>query len=180
MGTEIHLPDVGALKTLLYLGSGARYRSHFGLLQYMENIPCKIAADLDDSIMNTWVGHGWIPMILDMSDLNNFADNSIDAIFAIDAIEHLEKEDGLYMLSEIDRVAKMLSVIFTPVDFLDVRIYQSELINPSLDGLDLHLSGWIQSDLEDFGYTVTTFKDLHQFGDVKFDAMLGVKRYDYV
>ncbi len=44
-------------------------------------------------------------------------DKSVDSVFALDFIEHLEKEDGLRMLAEAERVARVQVVVYTPNGF---------------------------------------------------------------
>src|SRR2546423_14723643 len=39
-------------------------------------------------------------------------DKSVDTVFALDFIEHLEKEDGLRMLREAERVARRQIVVY--------------------------------------------------------------------
>jgi hypothetical protein len=44
-------------------------------------------------------------------------DKSVDSVFALDVIEHLDKSDGLTFLAEAERVARRQVVIFTPLGF---------------------------------------------------------------
>ena len=78
-------------------------------------------------------------------------DKSVDAVFALDFIEHLEKEDGLLMLREAERVARRQIVVFTPHGFFP-QSYEDphKLDRWGMDGgyWQTHRSGW---ELEDFG-----------------------------
>ena len=42
-------------------------------------------------------------------------DASVDSVFALDVIEHMEKDDGLKFLREAERVARCQVMIFTPL-----------------------------------------------------------------
>lgn len=78
-------------------------------------------------------------------------DKSVDTVVALDFIEHLEKQDGLKMLGEAERVARQQIVVGTPQGF-----YQQSYDDPNkpdrwgMDGgyWQTHRSGW---DFEDFG-----------------------------
>jgi Methyltransferase domain len=78
-------------------------------------------------------------------------DKSVDTVFALDFIEHLEKPDGLRMLREAERVARVQIVVFTPHGFFP-QSYEDPS-KPDRWGMDggywqTHRSGWAP---EDFG-----------------------------
>jgi hypothetical protein len=78
-------------------------------------------------------------------------DKSVDTVFALDFIEHLEKEDGLRMLREAERVARRQVVVYTPHGFFPQSYDDPE--KPDRWGMDggywqTHRSGW---DFDDFG-----------------------------
>ncbi|HKR01605.1 MAG TPA: class I SAM-dependent methyltransferase [Pyrinomonadaceae bacterium] len=78
-------------------------------------------------------------------------DKSVDTVFALDFIEHLEKEDGLRMLREAERVARHQIVVYTPHGFFPQSYEDPE--KPDRWGMDggywqTHRSGW---EFEDFG-----------------------------
>jgi hypothetical protein len=77
-------------------------------------------------------------------------DDSVDSVFALDFIEHLEKEEGLRMLREAERVARVQIVVYTPNGFFP-QSYQPEGRDRwGMDGglWQTHRSGW---GTEDFG-----------------------------
>ena len=78
-----------------------------------------------------------------------FPDKSVDTVFALDFIEHLEKQDGLRMLREAERVARRQVVVYTPHGFFP-QSHNDEHDRWGMDGgyWQTHRSGW---DLEDFG-----------------------------
>lgn len=78
-------------------------------------------------------------------------DKSVDTVFALDFIEHLEKEDGLRMLREAERVARRQVVVYTPHGFFPQSYDDPEKHDRwGMDGgyWQTHRSGW---EIEDFG-----------------------------
>jgi methyltransferase family protein len=78
-------------------------------------------------------------------------DKCVDTVFALDFIEHLEKEDGLRMLREAERVARRQVLVYTPLGFFPQSY--DDPAKPDRWGMDggywqTHRSGW---QPEDFG-----------------------------
>ena len=76
--------------------------------------------------------------------------NSVDSIFLLDVIEHLEKDVGLKIITEIERVARKQAVIFTPFGFMPQHVEAGEKDAWGLSGGEMqeHKSGWFP---ENFG-----------------------------
>ncbi len=78
-------------------------------------------------------------------------DDAVDSVFALDVVEHMEKEDGVKFLAEAERVARQQVMIFTPLGFFP-QSYEHEGAEDrwGMDGAywQTHRSGW---DPEDFG-----------------------------
>ena len=77
-------------------------------------------------------------------------DKSVDTVFALDFIEHLDKHDGQRMLREAERVARYQIVVYTPLGFFPQSYDDPN--QPDRWGMDgakwqTHRSGW---DLDDF------------------------------
>ena len=82
--------------------------------------------------------------------INIVREKSIDSIFLIDVIEHIEKEKGIELLTLSQKIAKKQIVIFTPLGFISQK---------SKDGKDCwgldggkwqeHCSGWYPEDFDD-------------------------------
>lgn len=92
---------------------------------------------------------------------------SVDSVFAIDVIEHMEKETGLEMLREAERVARQQIVIFTPLGFFPQSYDDPN--KPDRWGMNggywqTHRSGW---ELEDFNdnWDIVCCKDFHLVGE---------------
>jgi hypothetical protein len=80
--------------------------------------------------------------------LRAFADNSLDSIFLLDVIEHMDKNEGLEVVKQSERVAREQIVIFTPLGFMKQHIQENKKDGWGLSGhaFQEHLSGWIPGD----------------------------------
>jgi hypothetical protein len=82
--------------------------------------------------------------------LRNLFDNSIDTLFLLDIIEHLEKKDGYLLIQESIRVARKQIIIFTPLGFMPQHF--TDLEKNGLWGdikhgeTQTHRSGWTPDD----------------------------------
>jgi hypothetical protein len=75
----------------------------------------------------------------------------IDCIVLIDVIEHLEKEEGLRLLYETEKLVNQI-VIFTPLGFME----QNDIDNM----WNVHKSGWYPSDFGD-RWKIYIFPNFH-------------------
>ena len=82
--------------------------------------------------------------------LRQLGDNSVDSIFLLDVIEHLEKDEGREVIIQSERVAREQVVIFTPLGFMPQHMEGGQLDGWGLSGRTVqeHRSGW---EPEDFG-----------------------------
>lgn len=75
--------------------------------------------------------------------------DSVDTIFILDVIEHLEKKDGENLLKATEKIARKQIILFTPLGFL----YQKDNKKDAwgMDGVDWqeHKSGWTPNDFDD-------------------------------
>lgn len=96
--------------------------------------------------------------------LPHFTDNSVDSIFLLDVIEHFEKEAGVELLRQAERIARQQVVIFTPLGFMPQHAEEGETDAWGLGGTAFqeHLSGWLP---EDFGeaWTFHICETFHQY-----------------
>lgn len=76
-------------------------------------------------------------------------DKSVDSIYLIDVIEHFEKQDGLTLLRECERIARHEIVVFTPLGYMPQDYTDGELDAWGLHGTtwQIHRSGWLPDDL---------------------------------
>lgn len=99
--------------------------------------------------------------------LPHLPDDSVDTAFALDLIEHLEKEDGLALVREMQRVARVQVVIFTPLGLYPQSYEEGELDAWGMDGghWQTHRSGWTPEDLRGLGdhWEAVVSRDFHQW-----------------
>ena len=77
----------------------------------------------------------------------HFKEKEFDAIFALDLIEHLEKEKGEELIKKLIKISGRLIVIYTPNGFL----YQKGTEN---NPYQEHRSGWHVSDFKKYDFEV--------------------------
>ncbi|MEN6324660.1 MAG: class I SAM-dependent methyltransferase [Syntrophomonas sp.] len=104
-----------------------------------------------------------------------FPPKSVDSIFLLDVIEHLDKEEGRKLLKATEKIARQQIVIFTPLGFLPQH-------HP--DGRDIwgynggawqeHRSGWTPDDLGD-SYDIFVCESYHQRDNQTYGAIWAVK-----
>lgn len=94
--------------------------------------------------------------------LKIMADKSVDTVFIIDVVEHLEKAEGEKLLKDTLRVAKRQVVVFTPLGFLKQYLHPDGKDAWGLDGADWqeHKSGWMPADF-DSSWEILVCKDYH-------------------
>lgn len=80
--------------------------------------------------------------------LRQLADNSVDSIFLLDVIEHMEKEDGRQLILEMERIAREQIVLFTPLGFMPQHVEAGATDGWGLSGVSVqeHRSGWTPDD----------------------------------
>jgi len=87
-------------------------------------------------------------MILSSADRLPFKDKAFDAVFSIEVIEHLSKEQGYMHIKEIERVCRGLVVITTPAHFFPQNSCESAT------QLMKHRSLWKPREFKRLGYFV--------------------------
>lgn len=98
-------------------------------------------------------------------------DNSVDIISIIDGIEHMDKQTGLELITEMKRVCKKQILLFTPEgQGSDDGYLRNEPHNawgiPGADEHQTHKSGWTQKELQklDFKLILAAY-DTSQHGE---------------
>jgi hypothetical protein len=87
---------------------------------------------------------------------------SVDTIFLVDVIEHLDKDEGKKLLLATQEIARHQVVVFTPLGFMPQEHH---------DGIDAwglsgaawqeHKSGWLPEDFEGDGWKFFASKEFH-------------------
>ncbi|MBS0290028.1 MAG: glycosyltransferase [Proteobacteria bacterium] len=127
---------------VLDLGCGIRPMNHFKPKLHLMVEPCLEYVD----ILKYRNANDKSTLIFQqdaLSFLKKMASQSVDSIFMLDVIEHIEKEQGQEIIKECERVAREQIVLFTPMGYL------SQHCNNDKDAWGLtggafqnHLSGW--------------------------------------
>ena len=116
--------------------------------------------------------------------IKKFKYSSVDTVFLIDVVEHLEKEIGKDLLKETEKIAQKQIVIFTPLDYIE----QKTINNKDAWGLSgveqqVHKSVWKPTDFDD-SWTCICCADYHttnNIGEVlkkPVGAFWAIKDYD--
>ncbi len=110
--------------------------------QYIEHLQDKVKDE--KSKQYVFIKAEWSEVI------NMFPPKSVDTVFLLDVIEHVEKEQGKRLLTVSETIARRQIVIFTPLGFVPQN---------SPDGKDAwgfdggkwqeHKSGWLPEDFDD-------------------------------
>ena len=94
-----------------------------------------------------------------------FPPSSVDSVFLIDVIEHVEREKGLASLERLKRIARKQIAIFTPVGFMPQESHSDGVDPWGMGGSDWqrHLSGWLPDEFPaSDGWTVIACQDFHK------------------
>ncbi|MBI2852132.1 MAG: glycosyltransferase [Chloroflexi bacterium] len=80
-----------------------------------------------------------------------FPDKSVDSIFMLDFIEHLDKEEGKQVIADCERIARKQVVVFTPLGFVAQEYEAGESDAWGLHGSQwqIHKSGWLPEDFDE-------------------------------
>lgn len=105
---------------------------------------------------------GWMPMCMDAYNYIRCSPGKfVDAVLAIDIIEHLEESKGLEILDQMERVARKLVVCWAPLGMLERGPYNPDLTeNP----YQVHVWGPELEDFQSRGWEVDIHPDWHQDG----------------
>lgn len=98
-----------------------------------------------------------------------FKPKSFDAVIALDVIEHLEKDEGYKLLSQMESIAKKKVIIVTPFGFTEQHPSDG---NP----YQIHKSGWYINDFKNRGYKVFGLRGFRfirgEFANIKYKPWL--------
>ena len=80
--------------------------------------------------------------------LQSLQSDSVDSVFMLDVIEHLDKALGEKVISEIERVCRQQAVLFTPFGFMPQHMEHGEKDAWGFSGalMQEHKSGWLPDD----------------------------------
>ncbi|MBI5574852.1 MAG: class I SAM-dependent methyltransferase [Deltaproteobacteria bacterium] len=79
-----------------------------------------------------------------------FPPKSVDTVFLVDVIEHIEKEAGARLLQSTVRIARRQVAVFTPLGFLPQHAEGMDAWGMDGASWQEHKSGWLPEDFEEF------------------------------
>jgi hypothetical protein len=85
---------------------------------------------------------------------------AVEAVVALDFIEHLSREEGMTFLADAERIARKLVVVVTPNGFLPQT-------DAGDDPFDTHRSGWRVDDFRKLGFRVVGVRGLRALRGVR-------------
>ena len=144
--------------------------------QYVEHLQSKIKNELDRTyvVLNaTWE-----------EAVRFFPSKSVDTVFLVDVVEHLEKAESLRLLKATEEIARRQVAVFTPLGFLP-QCHPDGKDAWGLDGgrWQEHKSGWVPEDF-DGSWEIYASKEFHAADnvgkafDTPFGALWAVKSFD--
>jgi hypothetical protein len=93
--------------------------------------------------------------------LKLFPPRSVDSIFLLDVIEHLDKEEGKRLLQESEKIVKNQIAIFTPLGFIPMENVEGKDAWGLHGGeWQVHKSGWEPKDF-DKSWKIIACKKFH-------------------
>jgi hypothetical protein len=94
--------------------------------------------------------------------LDVLPEKSVDSVFLLDVIEHLEKEEGSRLLAATERITRGQIVVFTPLGFMpQPRTGAPDAWGLGGDEVQEHKSGWTPDDF-DHSWEIVASKDFHK------------------
>lgn len=91
-----------------------------------------------------------------------FPSKSVDSIFLIDVVEHVDKELGIHLLKKCEEIAREQIVIFTPLGFYPQIHVDGRKDRWGMNGGEwqAHKSGWTPEDFDDT-WNIIAVKEYH-------------------
>ncbi|MCH8327672.1 MAG: class I SAM-dependent methyltransferase [Candidatus Marinimicrobia bacterium] len=144
--TVIEREIVGQCESVLDLGCGSD--SVIGSIK--DRLSRSVGTDLFDPSLELSrqkrLHHEYFNIdVLEAAD--QFGPDSFDCVVAIDLIEHLERDDGLRLIEQMEMMARIKVIIFTPNGFVPQEPFDG-------NQWQRHISGWGVDEMRDRGYKV--------------------------
>lgn len=167
-GSEIR-PHIAPADVVLDIGTGIRPQDYVVAGQvhicvdafrpYLERLQKETAGDPRFVFLSS----GWEDVV------GMLPDRSVDSVFALDVLEHLEKAEGKRLIAEAERVTRGQIVIFTPFGFYPQSYEEGEADRWGMEGgyWQTHRSGWRPEEF-DAEWRILVCPDMHdedQHGD---------------
>jgi hypothetical protein len=160
--------DLTPARTVLDIGCGIRPQTYIVPLvhiccdpfeQYVQHLLEKVETDIQGTFVI--IKASW----RDLAE--KLPAQSVDTVFLLDVIEHLEKEEGLRLLKMTERIAKQQIIIFTPLGFLPQE-YEGGADAWGLGGADCqqHKSGWLPDEDFDESWDIYASREFHMVDSI--------------
>ena len=96
----------------------------------------------------------------DLRNINDlFYEKSFDVVIAIEAIEHLEREEGLQLIKDAEKIARKKVIFFTPRKWdNNKKAVEDKHLWSYGNTYNYHKSIWKEKDFTDRGYTPLPYK----------------------
>lgn len=150
------------VRTVLDIGCGIRPQQ---MLKPLIHICCEPFSQYVDKLLNDCAGvHDRNYVILNAGwreAVELFPQQSVDTVFLIDVVEHLEKDEALELLHRTQALARRQVVIFTPLGFMP-QVHDNGKDAWGMDGVawQEHRSGWLPEDF-DASWEVIVAEEFH-------------------
>jgi len=135
--------------SVLDIGCGIRPQTFF---QPKLHICCEPHAGYVRVLQNRFAGHPGALILQSTWEavVALLPNHSVDTIFLIDVIEHLDRLEGRRLLEECERIARKQIIVFTPLGFMEQEMGPSGIDAWGLDGgqWQVHKSGWTPDDFD--------------------------------
>jgi 2-polyprenyl-3-methyl-5-hydroxy-6-metoxy-1,4-benzoquinol methylase len=131
-------------KALTILDIGCGYNSNIQYCDSKYSIGVDNFIDYINKSKNKKIHNEYIQK--DITELD-FPEKFVDIVYCSEVIEHLNKEDGLRLIKNMEKWAKRKVIITTPNGFVEQEEYHN---NP----YQKHLSGWDYKNFISLGYKV--------------------------
>ncbi len=141
---------------VLDLGCGIM-QSTTDILGETGNLCCKVVLGVD--VFPKYLNHikyRYPTILMDIRNTSVFLEKSYDVVLCIDVLEHLEKEEAIRLISEMERIARKSVIIYTPKDFVLNDDHVKEAWGFVDNPFQIHRSHISQEEFIKMGYKVST------------------------
>ncbi|MVF22902.1 hypothetical protein [Methylocaldum sp. BRCS4] len=136
---------IATVSTVLDIGCGIRPQTYTNPLVHICCDPFEQYVDYLEKWTETEMVGIFLPVKAGWKEIaEQVPPKSVDTVFLLDVIEHLEKEEGSRLLRLTEKIARRQVIIFTPLGFLPQE-HSGAKDAWGLDGADYqaHRSGWL-------------------------------------
>jgi SAM-dependent methyltransferase len=144
-------PRLGpAPKSVLDVGCGLSLKSqHVGVGDWTVRVGLDLHRPYLEAVETNV---SWVPVCASVNQIHDlFLPKSFDLVLALDIIEHLEKDEALILLRDLEEVARVAVILETPDGFFPQDM---DILGFDQHHLQTHRCGFEKAELEKLGYQV--------------------------